>query len=212
MSYLKQRKSKFKKLKEPLLIVCEDSKSSVFYLKKKVRSKGLNPEDVVVTGDCGSAPISVVNYALELKNRRKKTAKRDGTLPYSNVYCVMDVDNHPSLREAIIKARDNQMTPIVSNESFELWYLLHFVNYSTASKDRSTLNRELSAFLGKSYDKGDDCMFELLIQQNGSETNALDLSARLNNTAREDSDERDPLRNPSTEVFILINKINSYNN
>lgn len=211
MGFLRQRKSKFKNLKKPILIVCEDSKSSVFYLKKKARSKGLNPEDVVVIGDSGSAPISVVNYALELREKRKKKSKKEGTLAYSEVFCVMDVDEHPFFKEAINKARANSLVPIVSNESFELWYLLHFTKYSTAFKSRVTLNRELSVFLGKNYDKGDESMFELILQKEGSEATAMELATKLDAAARTESEERDPLRNPSTQVFVLIEKINNFN-
>lgn len=210
MGFPKQRKAKYKKLKQPILIVCEDSKSSVFYLKKKARSKGLNPEEVVVNGDSDSAPISVVNFALDIKNRQKKQARKNGTLAYKDIYCVMDVDDHPSLREAIIKARDNGMIPIISNESFELWYLLHFITYSTAHKDRAELNRELSVFLGKQYDKGDDTMFDLIKQKGGVESNAIALAYRLDSAAKNESDDRDPLRNPSTEVYILIERINNF--
>lgn len=211
MGFLKQRKSKFKNLRKPILIVCEDSKSSVFYLKKKARSKGLNPEDIVVTGDSGSAPISVVDYALDLREKRRKKSKKEGTLEYSEVFCVMDVDEHPSLKAAIIKAKANRLVPIVSNESFELWYLLHFTTYSTAFKNRAVLNRELSAFLGKNYEKGDDSMFELILQKGGSEATALELAARLDAAALAESVERDPLRNPSTQVYLLIEKINNFN-
>ncbi|MDP2386411.1 MAG: RloB family protein [Bacteroidota bacterium] len=211
MAFLKERKKKFKNLKQPVLIVCEDSKSSVYYLKKKVRSKGLNPDDVHVSGDSDSSPISVVDFAIATRDKRKKSAKREGTLEYKEVYCVMDVDEHPTLRNAIIKARGNGLMPIVSNESFELWYLLHFTNYSTAFKDRVILNKELSTYIKKNYDKGDDCMFELLTKNGGSEANALNIAQRLDESARAESEQRDPLRNPSTEVYILINKINNFN-
>jgi len=206
MSWIKQRKKQFKEVRKPLLIVCEDSKSSVYYLKEKVRSCGLSSDDVKVDGDSDSSPKSVVDYAIKEKAKQKKLAKHNGIYEYEEVYCVMDVDDHPTLKAALVKAKDNNLVSIVSNECFELWYLLHFIEYSTKLLNRKEIEKLFTLHLGKLYEKSDEKMFSILKDK---EMHAINIAEQLEASANKESEERDPIRNPSTEVHFLINKINS---
>ena len=191
MGWPKTRETEYVSVPQPILIVCEDKKSAVFYLKAKIKSLRLHYADVVVDGDSGSAPISVVDYAI------KKKGGKENQL----VYCVMDVDDHTTLKTAIAKAKANGLRTIISNESFELWYLLHFIAYSTASLSRKQINKALSEKLAKSYDKGDKGIFEMIKAHEG---NAWKVAALLYKHAKENSTQRDPLINPSTEVHLLL--------
>ena len=205
MSRLRYRTRKIKPFCPQILIVSEDSKSSVYYLKEKIRSKGLNPDDVHVTGESDSAPIKVVDYAIKLKKER---LKNPDIPPYSEIYCVMDVDEHTTLKAAINKAKANYLIPIISNECFELWYLLHFEKYSTKHRKRVDLKKELVNHLGKDYEKGDDSIFQIL-DDSGFEENAIDNAEKLETYATGTSTQRDPLINPTTEVYKLIRRINA---
>ncbi len=204
---LSNRKTSFKEVKKPILIVCEDSKSSVLYLREKIRELRINPVDVEVDGRSDSTPHSVVQYAIGRKKEQKKKAKKEGIEEYEAIYCVMDVDEHPTIKNAIQQALDNALIPIVSNQCFELWYLLHFMEYSTAYMHREEIAKRLKLHLGQEYDKADRKMYEL-IKAKGDEELAAQNSKRLRKAAEEDSDERNPSRNPSTDVFILIEKLN----
>lgn len=206
MSWIKPRKKEFKDVRKPILIVCEDSKSSVYYLRAKVRSCGLSPDDVKVDGDSDSSPISVVDYAIKEKAKQLKLAKENKIYEYEAVYCVIDVDDHPTLKAALSKARDNKLISIVSNECFELWYLLHFIPYSTKHLSRRELEKQLTTHLGKPYDKGDDKIF---YQIKDKESTAINIAKQLDSSALSESSERNPKRNPSTDVYVLIEAINS---
>lgn len=59
------RKKANKEPYETLLIVCEDSKSSPNYFKEIIRHYKLNTANVNIQPSKGSAPISVVEHALE---------------------------------------------------------------------------------------------------------------------------------------------------
>lgn len=201
------RKTNFKEVPKPILIVCEDSKSSVFYLRSKIRDLRLSPVDIEVDGGADSSPSSVVKYAIDRKKEQKRQAKENQTEEYGDIYCVMDVDEHPTIKNAIQQAKDLGLVAIVSNQSFELWYLLHFMEYSTAYIHRDDLVRKLKSYLGKEYDKADDKIFKMLSSK-GSEEKAIKNAKKLEVAALKDSDERFPLRNPSTEVYKLIEKLN----
>jgi len=118
------RKKASRKAYDRVLIVCEDGKSSPAYLKDLCAHFRLNTANVEICGDeCGSAPISVVNFA-------KTKARQDGD--FDRVFCVIDVDSHGSLAKAKDKARRSRpkIELIITNPCFEFWLLLHF-QYST---------------------------------------------------------------------------------
>lgn len=67
-----------------VLIVCEDSKSTPSYLEAIRDDLKLNLANIKICGEeCGSAPVSVVEYA-------KMLMKKD--MGYDKVYCVIDRD------------------------------------------------------------------------------------------------------------------------
>ena len=112
-------------LRQPkVLIVCEDSKSSAFYLEELAKDLGLTA--VKVEGKrCGSVPSSVLGFA---KDQYAKS-KLDGDA-YNRVYCVFDRDQHDSF-DATVKTiteikPENTFFSITTTPCFEFWLLLHF--------------------------------------------------------------------------------------
>jgi hypothetical protein len=88
----------------------------------------------------GGVPKTVVERAVQLRNRAEQEAKRRGDeyLRYDYVWCVFDVDEHPFVPEAKQQAHDNRIDLAVSNPCFELWFLLHFQD-QTAHIERARL-------------------------------------------------------------------------
>ena len=124
------RKKKATLKRQPyVLIVCEDSKSSAYYLQDLARALGLNA--VKVEGErCGSAPKSVLEYAQKLYAQ----SKQDGDA-YDKVYCVFDRDQHPCFDTTVeviksLKPKDTFLA-VTTTPCFEFWLLLHFV-YDTS--------------------------------------------------------------------------------
>lgn len=111
---------------DSILIVCEGgcTEPEYFYQLKIIWKL----HAVEIVGDCGSAPISVVNKAKELeKIRRQEAKKRDSEkVPYDQVWCVFDRDQHESFDRALDKARGNKFFLADSIPCFEFWFLLHF--------------------------------------------------------------------------------------
>ena len=160
---------------------------------------------MIITGESGQHPASVVEFARKEREKNKALCKKTGQIPYSKVYCVFDVDEHANLAEAINRARDLGLIPIVSNQSFELWFLLHYLQNPPGWLHRDEINRQLSAKMQREYSKGAKGMYALIKDK---EAGAIKLAEQLLNDAHEISNERNPCRNPSTEVHILIKKLN----
>ena len=103
-------------VRKSILIVCEDSKASCDYFEKFRKELNLSSVHVEVCGEeCGSAPISVVDFAKQKKQSQTSTIRDD----YDEIFCVVDVDDHTTLNDAIQTARDNDLDLIISNPCFE---------------------------------------------------------------------------------------------
>ena len=135
-----------------ILIVCEDSKASPGYFKKLRSELGLCSVNVEIYGEeCDSAPIGVVDFAKKRKLDVRTSTIQDG---YDEIFCVVDVDDHTTLGDAIQKARDNDLKLIISNPCFEYWHILHFEKTSKAYNSRPVLYRQLKDHLKKNGFKG----------------------------------------------------------
>ncbi len=113
-----------------ILIVCEDSKSSAFYLEDLAK-RDLNLDAVRVEGKrCGSAPSSVLQFAQEQYENSVKDRNA-----YDRVYCVFDRDRHDCFDATVQAITDikskNVFFAITTTPCFEFWLLLHFV-YDTS--------------------------------------------------------------------------------
>ena len=107
------------------MIVTEGSKTEPEYFRRLIRELGLTTASVKITGDGGSAPISVVEYAENL-------LKDDPD--FEHVFLVFDRDRHTTYDAAIAKAKTlrprkapkgQDIVAIPSIPSFEIWYCFH---------------------------------------------------------------------------------------
>lgn len=113
-----------------VLVLCEDTKSSLSYLKDAAHHFRAYAEVDIV--HCGkNDPLSIVKEAV---NRQ---------LNFDVVYCVIDRDQHETFDEALILAAQNPKKVVVvpSYPCYEYWLLLHFRKtrkpYASAGKNSS---------------------------------------------------------------------------
>jgi RloB-like protein len=97
-----------------VLVICEDAKSSLNYLRDAARHFKANAE-VEIAHLGKTNPIGIVNQAI--KKQRE----------YEHVYCTIDRDNHLRFDEALALAKLHaKITVIASYPCYEFWLLLHF--------------------------------------------------------------------------------------
>lgn len=180
-----------------ILVLCEDTKSSVLYLKQFPVDERV--VDLKIAGT-GYNTDSLMEDAII----RKERAIGDGS-PYSEIWVVFDRDTHTGFHRAfdLVKAHGD-ITACWSNECFELWYLLHFGLRETAI-GRDDIYRELgrSDRLGGAYAKNDASIYTLLADKlEAAMGHASTVYARnaVAGTRRE---------NPSTKVHQLIARLQS---
>jgi hypothetical protein len=181
-----------------ILIVCEDSKSSPAYFRKYRKKLSLRSVNVEVCGEeCGSAPKSVVDFAKVKKLEVETSTVRD---EYDVIFCVVDVDDHPSLGDAVQTARDNSLNLIISNPCFEYWYILHFERTGSSFSNRQQLYRKLESWLGHKYEKSGCDFFEIVYERTKT---AIDNSKEI---LRSQWHNEEDLRqcDPSTHVHRVV--------
>ena len=173
------------------LVVCEDSKSAPNYLNELRTHLRMSTAEVEVCGkECGSDPLSVINYAIARRDERKL-----GKKPVDHVWCVIDVDSHTRLDQALDKARGNKLKVAVSSPCLELWYLVHFVPGDRHYKTFDQLKPHLKKHLPE-YDKGGSSPFATLWPHLEQATR----NARRLCSLRE----QDPARESYTQVHLLV--------
>ena len=190
-----------------VLIVCEGEKTEPYYFEDLKDHYRLNSADIVVTGECGSDPLTVFEHA-----KRRYLEDKNASDPFDRVYCVFDKDNHAGYDQALRKIQ--QATPrgtfvaIHSVPCFEYWLLLHFV-FSTrpyiAQPDNSAGRQLLTELQGHllGYHKGSSDVFgELLDRLDTAKQNAARGLEQMQAAGTD---------NPSTRVHLMVEYLQRIN-
>ncbi len=81
-----------------VLIVCEGEKTEPNYFNELKDHLVINSANVVITGSCGSSPISVVEHALH-----QYRLEKDAGDPFDKVFCVCNCSPPPRTYRSINK-------------------------------------------------------------------------------------------------------------
>ncbi len=184
------RRESTRNRRKTFLIVCEGSKTEPCYF-----SSFRLPKHIFDIEGCGANTGTVVKEAARLSKEQE----------YDEVWCVFDRDSFPSqaVNAAIAKAENLGFKVAFSNESFELWYVLHFC-YLDVALSRSQYCDRLSEFLEKPYEKNSNHMYgRLLDLQNTAIKNAKLLERNVINDSWAN-------RIPYTGVHLLVQRLNTY--
>lgn len=207
-----ERKTNYKPPRKTFLIVCEgiETEPNYFEAFQKIGRETKTATIHIIPE--GAVSITVVKKAKKLKD--------DGSYDKDEVWCVFDRDakkennNQQNFNEAIRLAMENQINLAISNDAFELWYLLHY-EYYVSETHRSDLKEMLSSRLGVKYEKNCDNMYE---QLKNKQANAVKFAKKLLASYDIDPKKLDNLaleertrihnQNPSTTVYKLVEKLN----
>jgi hypothetical protein len=131
------------------LIVCEGSQTEPNYFNgiksiinqkfgNKISIKNISADRITVDGT-GRNTEDLVRYAIE---KRKLS-----DIPYGHVWCVFDKDDFTDAQfnSAIQMCKANGIGAAWSNESIELWFLLHF-EYLNTGMSRVQYNKKLDKY------------------------------------------------------------------
>ena len=199
-----QPKERFVKL--TFLIATEGTQTEPNYFKAlKTELEKSNRFNIEISiegkGKSTTALVGKVHRQIEFNNQE-----------FDRVWVVFDRDEFPDFDEAIQQAAKHNINCAWSNESFELWLLLHFKDVSTSTNRKdlcdlleTAIRNELhktapNAFYD--YSKSDKEIYEHVTKL-GSETDALARVDALKNKFKE-SNVAPSAQNPCTHVDELV--------
>lgn len=196
LSRRKAKRSPYAKV----LVVCEGSKTEPFYFKGIQEYYELSTTNVEITGETGSSPKSIWEYA-----RQRYREAKDAGDEFDKVFCVFDKDNHDgyyeTCQEIDTAVPKNTFYYITSVPCFEYWLLLHFI-YTTKPYESLLGNSSAEQVLSDlknyipDYKKGDRGVFLDLLEQLPQ---AKAYAQKTLDVTRESGTD-----NPSTKVHQLV--------
>ncbi len=205
-----QRTSMLRPSYDRILIVSEGSKTEPNYFNEMRSTYRLNTTHIHVRPSPGTAPVQVVEYAMELF-KEGDPHKKIQPKTFEKVYAVFDRDDHDTYFDALKlaesfngKFKNDKKQPvtfqaIASVPSFELWLLLHFEDVS-APLHRDEATRRLKRHMGN-YKKGSSTIF---FDTSEYLNTAIERAERLAISSNVYNDE------PFTAIVELVKLLKSY--
>lgn len=188
--------------KVEIFIVCEGENTEPEYFDSCIDEYGNGLVKLHVVPGAG-VPITLVNTAIELRERLKGERQRSKNSYDAcfRVWAVFDRDEHPRVNEALNKARAAGVDVAFSDPCFELWPLLHLLDYG-GQDHRHALQARLSAHM-PTYDHENGAVIDFaLIKENYALA-----SQRADRLLLARERENCPNGRPSTTVGRLVEKI-----
>jgi len=186
------------------LIVSEGTRTEPIYFRFLSKSLPKNLLQTIHVHGEGDNTINIVRKAIELRAERT----RNKTLPpYDEVWAVYDKDDFPPehYHEAIQLAAQNGIESGHSNQSFELWYVLHF-QFLQNALHRDDYIRILTQQLGFKYTKNTEMVVQHILQQ-GDEKQAI---ARAEKLEQLHEGQNEAYSCPYTRVYELVRRLRAY--
>ncbi len=216
---LERRKPK-REPRKRLLIVCEGKKTEKIYFNYLRRIKRLPTVEVKVIG-LGEQTINLVEHAIE--RLESKSSIFDD---YDEVWCVSDVEvpnEDKSIPDALNlvneyviarkkkakakgKKKDNNgfvFEIILSNPSFEYWYILHYEKTHRAFNNNDQVERYLRK--PEYFPDYDKAKVEICIDVYGKTDEAIKNAKELEQSVPWGEDLRD--HNSSTHIYRVVESI-----
>jgi hypothetical protein len=194
-----RRKIGNRTVRKRFLIVCEGEKTEPNYFKSFRATHSVI--EIHVHGE-GANTTSLVELAKKPAEREGFRAGRDA------LWVVFDKDDFTKeqMNTAVARAKHYEFNVAWSNQSFELWYLLHF-QFCDSALHRSLYIERLEELLGQKYRKNDPNMYyRLLDLQDDAIRNAERLvMCHSSSCTPADAD-------PCTRVHELVKALNKASN
>lgn len=187
-----------------ILIVTEGEKTEPNYLCALRDRFLLAATDIQILHPAGTDPLTLTRKAIELRNHRKRIAKKGFAIEYDEVWVVFDMEKpHDERRRLAVQAmalpEAKGIKFALSDPSFEYWLLLH-AEYTTASfVDADAVIKRLKKHW-KDYAKAQRPTPEFLAKIPTAVTHA--------ERCRQHHRAAVTTGNPSTDVDLLVRSLN----
>lgn len=138
---LQRAKRKARTMKKRILICIEGENTEKMYfqtLRQHIGSPTKTSVDFDIRKPSGSDPMSILKGCLNNTNE------------YSERFCVIDVDQHQNLEQALSLAAKKGVSIVVTNIKFEVWLLWHIGDFPNSYMSSSDINDRVKHICKKS--------------------------------------------------------------
>jgi hypothetical protein len=183
--------------KKGVLIALEDTKSSKYYFQSLVKDSGLSGK-VVFAKHIGTNPSKVLEAITSAPRYQKD---------YEKQWIVIDKDDwsKSDFNGTIKQAKELGVCCAFSNESYELWILLHFENLRRYTS-RVELNKKLKEiFLDNfsiEYSKASSDIYAVI--KSRQQEAIKNTKSLIKKHLRDDGEIKPFEQNPLTNIFELV--------
>jgi len=205
----RSRKINFRSERKTYLIITEGHTEKAYLSHFKTSTK----LEVIVEKPDATKQLSLVHKAIE----KRKTLVDEGVFVagQDEAWVVFDRDedktnpnDKKNFNAAIGLAKKEDISVALSNDSFELWYLMHFQDVSSPMT-RDVITSKLSKHIGRTYKSRNRSMVEDLYAETVSMRNkAIEQAKRLHANCLKSGNKVEN-ENPLTTVHVLLEKIMS---
>lgn len=144
-----QRASAFREPKRKFILYAEGANTEPDYFRavqKTFRGALVEIEIIPAAG----VPLTIARKAAEHRQliaRKKRRTDKDASFSDEDeVWAIFDRDNHPKVSEALLLCQENNVGIAFSNPCFEVWLILHLVDYQRPD-DRHEVQRKLASLV-----------------------------------------------------------------
>jgi hypothetical protein len=197
-------RSDFPSSGQSFLIVTEGLKTEPNYLELLRKRLHLAAADVEIVHPNGTDPVTLTERAIELRDLRRKQARRNLAIEYDEVWVVFDLEKpHDERRQLAVRAQTLRGVKGIkfaaSDPAFEYWLLLHEYYTTAPFSDCDALISRLKQFW-TDYDKGRSPAPEFLEK--------IPTAVMHAERCRKFHQEIGGAKNPSTDVDHLVRSLN----
>ncbi len=166
---------------EILVVVCGQRTEKEYFEDFKQRG---TPNISIKVKVKDKSPLKQVEHAASLKD--------EGS--FTQVWCVLDVDNFDNLGDALVEAKREGIEIAVSNPCFEYWLILHFADCARPFQSPGEVKDFLKKAHVPDYDKDSPCLEQFRPRRRDA----------VDRGRRRDAVLGKSLGNPSTTVWRLV--------
>jgi hypothetical protein len=187
-----------------VLIITEGEKTEPNYLKALRDRFNLAAKVIEIVHPEGTDPLTLTRKAVELRDQRKKTAKKGYSVEYDEVWVLFDLEKPNDERRRL--AKEAMSLPVakglkfaLSDPCFEYWLLLHDEYTTALFSDCDSVIKRLKPHL-PNYTKGQKISPEFLAKVPVAVKHAM--RCRIYHRTATTSG------NPSTDVDLIVRSMN----
>ena len=210
------RIEKWRKYQQFILVVCEDENTEPTYIRTFERHFPKHTLYMEVAG-VGRDPLGVVLAAVERRQKLAGLTKRE----LDEIWVIFDKDDADlnqtridRFDKAFAIANENNFNIAWSNEVFELWFLLHFIEVNpalplTRTIVYDTLKNSINTILGSAIISDGHSNADIIpyLMSHGSEADAISRAETLSLY----HDATPPIAaNPATKMHLLIKALRGW--